>query len=252
MTFPKQSCILDIMKIKEISEQTGVKVKTLEKHRKEHPESFQKIVVEQLEQLEKLPKIDFDNFVPKGLWVKLDEHRMICEEGLLLQTENPHPMQKEVGTIYRPRAAIMGSNRLQIYRKIWYNGKWCRFSRVLWEVFNDKIGKNKVIDHINENSIDDRLDNYQEFSHRRNVAKCVKYRGNASSEYTGVYWDKSAKKWRAQIYINGRQDYIGLFTDEREAAKAYDKRARKEDLPENEMNFPKQSTFPEKMCQIVT
>ena len=240
------------MKMIEIAEQTGVNVKILEKHLKKHPESFQKVVVEQLE---KLPKIDFDNFVPKGLWVKLDEHRMICEEGLLLQTKNSHSMQKEVGTIYRPPPAIMGGNRgnrLETYRKIWYNGKVCRFPRVLWEVFNGEIDKNKVIDHINENSIDDRLDNYQEIPQRRNIAKGIKYRGNASSKYTGVCWHKAHKKWKAQIHINGKRHHLGLFTDEIEAAKAWDERARKEDLPENEMNFPKQSTVPEKLCEIVT
>ena len=47
------------MKIEEISEQTGVNVKTLEKYRDLCPESFQKKVVEQLKDL---PKIDFDNY----------------------------------------------------------------------------------------------------------------------------------------------------------------------------------------------
>jgi hypothetical protein len=239
------------MTIEEISEQTGAKVKTLEKHRKEHPEHFQKKVVKQLKDL---PKIDFDNFVPKGLWVTLDKNRMICEEGLLLQTKKTNYKQKEVGTIYRPSVVLLcTSNRLQTYRYIYdLNWKPCRFSRVLWEVFNGEIDKNKVIDHINENSIDDRLDNYQELSNRRNIAKGIEHIGNASSKYTGVCWDESTKKWKAQIHINGKWYYIGLFTDEIEAAKAWDERARKEDLPEDGMNFRKESTFPEKMCQIVT
>jgi len=154
--------IVDTMKMIEIAEQTGEKVEILEKHRNSCPESFQKKVVEQLE---KLPKIDFDNFVPKEDWVTLDEHRMICKEGLILQTDRSREWQKEVGTIYRPAVVLFCDVFMTpSSRKIWYNGKACKFSRVLWEVFNGKIDKNKVIDHINNNSIDDRLDNYQEMS----------------------------------------------------------------------------------------
>lgn len=45
------------------------------------------------------------------------------------------------------------------------------------------------------------------------------------SQYRGLYWDKKDKKWRVRIHINGRQQHVGRFTDEFQAAQAYDKAA---------------------------
>ena len=47
-----------------------------------------------------------------------------------------------------------------------------------------------------------------------------------SSRFTGVNWDKSRGKWKAQLMHEGKIRYIGLFEDEVEAAKAYDAKAR--------------------------
>lgn len=43
----------------------------------------------------------------------------------------------------------------------------------------------------------------------------------------GVYWNKAVKKYVAQIKINGKQKYLGLFKTEHEAHEAYMKAARK-------------------------
>ena len=44
---------------------------------------------------------------------------------------------------------------------------------------------------------------------------------NNTSGYKGVSWHKKAGKWSAQIYLNGRNKYLGLFTDPVEAHQAY-------------------------------
>ena len=42
-----------------------------------------------------------------------------------------------------------------------------------------------------------------------------------SSKYKGVYFNKSAKKWHAEIYIDGKMLHIGLYKNEEEAATDY-------------------------------
>ena len=42
-----------------------------------------------------------------------------------------------------------------------------------------------------------------------------------SSQYPGVSWHKQDKKWMTSITINGKQKFLGLFTEEFEAFEAY-------------------------------
>lgn len=44
-----------------------------------------------------------------------------------------------------------------------------------------------------------------------------------TSKYPGVSWNKAAGKWRAQIYINKKQTFLGCFADETEAFEVYSK-----------------------------
>ena len=79
-------------------------------------------------------------------------------------------------------------------------------------------GYKTVVDHINNNPLNNTLDNLQLITHRENLSKDKK---GCSSDYTGVGWHKGAKKWHAQIYIKGKVKHLGLFTDELEAAESY-------------------------------
>ena len=48
-----------------------------------------------------------------------------------------------------------------------------------------------------------------------------------TSEFVGVTWSKSNRKWRAQISQDGKDQYLGNFDDEQEAARAVDTAARR-------------------------
>lgn len=47
------------------------------------------------------------------------------------------------------------------------------------------------------------------------------------SGYYGVHWHKAARKWSVYIRIEHERVYLGLYEDKIEAAKAYDREARK-------------------------
>jgi hypothetical protein len=48
-----------------------------------------------------------------------------------------------------------------------------------------------------------------------------------TSQYKGVYWDKNAGKWRAQITRDGIREHLGYFTSERKASQAYNAAANR-------------------------
>ncbi|MGB6735969.1 MAG: AP2 domain-containing protein [Candidatus Sulfotelmatobacter sp.] len=65
-----------------------------------------------------------------------------------------------------------------------------------------------------------------------------------TSRFKGVYWYKQKDKWCAQVRVPhsgpgvGKQTYLGLFTSEVEAAKAYDAKARELFGCYARLNFP--------------
>jgi hypothetical protein len=82
---------------------------------------------------------------------------------------------------------------------------------------------NMVTDHIDGNGLNNTKSNLRICTHRQNLHN-IKRKG--TSKYPGVSWYKNSNKWRATIRINGKVKHLGLFTDEREAAKSYEKALR--------------------------
>ena len=78
--------------------------------------------------------------------------------------------------------------------------------------------KGLIVDHINNDKLDNRLSNLQLVTARLNSSKDRK---NKTSKYTGVFWHKKANKWQSSIGVNGKLKYLGLFTNELEASKCY-------------------------------
>jgi hypothetical protein len=58
------------------------------------------------------------------------------------------------------------------------------------------------------------------------------------SKYRGVSWQAAADKWRAAIFVKGKQLHLGLYTDDKDAGAAYDYVAREHGRPESHCNFP--------------
>lgn len=83
--------------------------------------------------------------------------------------------------------------------------------------------KGQECDHINHDTLDNRISNLRlctrsQNNQNRKPRKCT-------SKYKGVHWNKLNKNWRAMIRL-GKQEHIGCFEDEKDAALAYDTKAR--------------------------
>ena len=97
-----------------------------------------------------------------------------------------------------------------------------------------------MLDHINGNKVDNHIENLRELSSAGNSrAHRNPYKG-VTSKYRGVSYRKAGKKFVAQITDEGsRKFWIGSFTCEVEAAKAYDKAAIKFGYLPEALNYPK-------------
>ena len=78
------------------------------------------------------------------------------------------------------------------------------------------------VDHKDGNGLNNRKKNLRTATHQQNCWNRKKKKDGLTSEYKGVSFKTSKGKWVVQI--NGR--HVGLFTDEKEAALAYNTLAK--------------------------
>lgn len=80
------------------------------------------------------------------------------------------------------------------------------------------------VDHRNRNTLDNRRNNLRVCSREGNARNkiCEKH----TSKFKGVSWYKTRNKWRVGICHDRIRHFIGYFTDEITAAKAYDMAAK--------------------------
>lgn len=98
-----------------------------------------------------------------------------------------------------------------------------------------------VVDHKNCVSLDNRLANLRVVTQAENMRNRRK-RKNTSSRFIGVWFDKKRNKWTAQIRYQGKKLWLGRFTSEIDAAKAYDVTAKKYFKEFARLNFPEDAS----------
>jgi len=95
-----------------------------------------------------------------------------------------------------------------------------------------------VIDHINYNGLDNRKANLRLATRAQNNRHTRRTKKTGSSKYKGVSWYNREKRWVVKITTDGITIPIGYFKDEIEAAKAYDRDAKKYHGEFAALNFP--------------
>jgi len=112
------------------------------------------------------------------------------------------------------------------------NSFWCTDNRgYVINMYTGKLHrvimdcpKDKVVDHINHDKLDNRKANLRVCSVAENTRNMIKPKHNTSG-YKGVSWHNQNKKWRASIGKNKKYYTIGLFSTPEEAHAAYCKAA---------------------------
>jgi len=77
----------------------------------------------------------------------------------------------------------------------------------------------KQVDHINGNTLDNRIKNLRLATHKQN-RKNSKVCKNNNSGVTGVFWHKAGRKWVSCINVDCKPIYLGSFKKKEDAIQA--------------------------------
>jgi hypothetical protein len=150
----------------------------------------------------------------KEVWKEIPGYKdyQVSSKGRVLSFKNVKPrMIKQV-------LSTSGYNTVMLY----INGKGSRLAvhqLVAIAFLGHKPAKGVlVIDHINRDKLDNRLENLIETNMRGNMENTDK--SNHTSNYVGVSYDKKSKMYKSSIQHNKKRYYLGYFKSELEAYKA--------------------------------
>ena len=101
-----------------------------------------------------------------------------------------------------------------------------------------QVPKGMVVDHINQNGMDNRRANLRAATWAQNAHNRKKYLKPGSSIYKGISWNKQSRNWKARIGFENKIIFLGHFKNEIDAAKAYDEAAKKYHGEFACLNFP--------------
>jgi hypothetical protein len=113
-----------------------------------------------------------------------------------------------------------------VFYAVRHDSKAERYKLIYMHRFLSNVSPSKEVDHIDGNGLNNQKNNLRVCDGKQNQMNCKIYTNNKSG-FKGVHLKKNTNKWIAQIYLNRRKHYIGLFFTKIEAACAYDAAAKK-------------------------
>ena len=106
------------------------------------------------------------------------------------------------------------------YVEIIVNDKRHRLHRyIMQECMKENIPATHVIDHINNNPLDNRRENLRSVTYSEN-SRNKRKQSDTSSKYHGVSYHKVSKNWKASIKV-GKKTHIAYYDNEVSAAYQY-------------------------------
>jgi hypothetical protein len=136
---------------------------------------------------------------------------------------------RDTGTFTRIRphgayraGSIAGAINAKGYRQISVRGVLYYAHRLVWLAEHGGL-PDGLIDHINRNRSDNRIQNLRVVSAKENMENTGMYASNASG-YKGVHWDRQYGKWVAIVNHNRKRVFAGRYDNVYDAHQAYERK----------------------------
>lgn len=114
---------------------------------------------------------------------------------------------------------MMGRERKDGYRTVCIDGVDYLEHRLVWFWTHEEWPKGDV-DHREGYPNENRPGDIRDSTRSQNLANSKRPKHNTSG-FKGVAWHSKAKRWRAEISVNRKRIYLGLFDNPVEAHAAY-------------------------------
>lgn len=106
-------------------------------------------------------------------------------------------------------AVSRGYLRVSIFNKEYF------LHRLAWLYFYGEWPSGDI-DHIDHNRAGNEISNLRIVTHKDNIRNSRRNKDNTSGA-CGVVWNKSTGKWQAQITVDGKNKYLGIFSNKTDA-----------------------------------
>lgn len=122
------------------------------------------------------------------------------------------------GRVRRNKLVKNVSNHSDGYCTIKFKNRTVRYHQVIWVLINGDITSDCILDHIDGDRLNNNIDNLRLVSNRQNSQnRCIHRKG----KLPGCNLHEPTGKWRAEIWVGGKNRHIGLYSTEQEAHEAY-------------------------------
>lgn len=83
-----------------------------------------------------------------------------------------------------------------------------------------------VVDHINKNPLDNRIENLRIITQAQNCQNRKELSSNNKSGVRNVSWNAALSKWLVKIKIHGKSHYFGVYKELEDAKKVADEKRK--------------------------
>jgi hypothetical protein len=120
---------------------------------------------------------------------------------------NPRARNIRPGT----EAGCVAEHGTKTYRVVNIAKKIYLAHRVIWAMTYGAIGRDEIIDHIDQDGLNNRLQNMRIAGRRLNAVN-ARIQARNTSGVKGVTWCKTRERWLVQFVLDGKTIYRKRFT----------------------------------------